>query len=188
MKSENWLYLAVALVGFVASGACNGDDDDPHTCDTGAGGSAVKSCDLGGDCDSCMASACAKEVCQDDISACDANPNCDKFGKCMDACSIDPDPATCTGDCGMKYMDGIQDFGNMLSCLVCNQEACYGDCNGKQNCGAGGGVVGGGPPTGGGSPTGGSTAAGGMSAGGMSAGGMSAGGMSAGGGGQGGSS
>jgi len=171
MKSKNWLYLAIALAGFVASGACS-DDEQPHDC-PGAGGSSMQSCDSGESCDVCMASACAQGVCQDDIAACAANPDCEKFGSCLEACSSDPDPDTCTGNCGMMYMGGILDFGNKLSCLVCNQQACYGDCEGPQNCGAGGGVVGGGPPTGGGAPSGGggSTSTGGQSAGGGNQGG-----------------
>lgn len=92
--------------------------------------SGCESTCVAADCDTCMAGACAQDVCSVEIAVCAANPDCVSLNDCLIICPQEP----CETYCHNQFPLGVSDYTAARTCLVCDPDVCYDECDGAAEC------------------------------------------------------
>ncbi len=82
------------------------------------------------DCDTCMSSSCALAACASEIATCENNSDCLALYQCLEGCT----DINCQTNCNNQYPQGITDYMAARSCLVCDPNICFDECNGANDC------------------------------------------------------
>jgi len=82
------------------------------------------------DCSSCMGSECARASCEGELVTCEDNAECVSLGQCLLPCT----DVNCQTNCQSQFPLGVTDYMAARSCLVCDPDVCYDECNGANEC------------------------------------------------------
>lgn len=82
------------------------------------------------DCSTCISSACAGAACTAELATCAANPDCLSLHDCLDVC-VD---LNCQTICNTQFPLGVTDYMAARSCLICDPDICYDECDGASEC------------------------------------------------------
>jgi hypothetical protein len=83
------------------------------------------------DCPTCLASECAKLVCEAEYTKCQANPDCVELEKCLSLCGGDLE---CPQECQTKFPGGAKDYSAKSTCFFCSPDACKALCDTNNTC------------------------------------------------------
>jgi len=83
------------------------------------------------DCPTCLASECAKLVCETEYKKCQANPDCVGLEACLAKCGSDLE---CPQECQKKYPGGAKDYSAKSTCFFCSPDACKALCDTTNTC------------------------------------------------------
>jgi hypothetical protein len=82
-------------------------------------------CDMSGDCGAC-ADCSIQGPCSPLFQACQANPDCNAFGDCLNNCG---GQQGCFPSCAQMFPNGVQDYIAAIQCVLCDE--CASDCAGQ---------------------------------------------------------
>lgn len=87
------------------------------------------SCNVG-DCSTCLQSGCAQNACYSELSKFQQNPDASSYVECIDPCNDN----ACYDACAEEFPTADADYTALLTCMICDEDVCFDDCDGASVC------------------------------------------------------